>query len=193
MSNRLVISLILFMATMAVTWAEPPAAADTKIFLDSIENGDNPKTGITVTEWYISPETLKKQPAFDPASANPPLPIKAAIGVAKANLVKNVPQPEKWSLDSVELDQINSGRSGLTIPDSWPDSKRTGKWYYKLTFSGIVDRPDLNQKAYGMTYAVYVLMDGTISEKRTRPQTKEEIAAENDMADQIKKSVKESK
>ena len=44
-----------------------------------------------------------------------------------------------------------------------------------------------------MTYAVYVLMDGTISEKRTRPQTKEEIAAENDMADQIKKSVKESK
>jgi hypothetical protein len=44
-----------------------------------------------------------------------------------------------------------------------------------------------------MSYAIYVLMDGTISEKRTRPQTKEEIAAEKDMADQITKSIKGSK
>ena len=192
MIKRAVFSLLFILSSVALSWAEPPAASDTKIFLDSIENDDNPKSGVTITEWYISPQTLKKQLAFDPATADPPLSIKAAIAVAKPNLIKNVPQPDKWHLDSVELDQIDSGKSGETVPEGWTN-QLTGKWYYKLSFGGIVDRPDLNLKAFAMTYTIYVLMDGTISEKRTRPQTKEEIAAEKDMSDQITKSVKESK
>jgi hypothetical protein len=192
MIKRTLFSLLIILSSVALSWAEPPSASDTKIFLDSIENDDNPKSGVTITEWYISPETLKKQPAFNPAITNAPLSLKTAIGVAHANLVKNVPQPDKWNLDSVELGQIDNGKSGVTVPDSWTDQP-SGKWYYKLTFGGIVDRPDLNLKAYGMSYSVYVLMDGTISEKRTRPQTKEEIAAEKDITDQITKSVKESK
>jgi hypothetical protein len=192
MIKRAVFSLLFILPSVALSWAEPPTASDTKIFLDSIENDDNPKSGVTITEWYISPQTLKKLLAFDPATADPPLSLKAAIGIARANVTKNVPEPDKWKLNSVELDQIDSGKSGVTVPDSWTDQP-SGKWYYKLTFGGIVDRPDLNLKAYGMSYAIYVLMDGTISEKRTRPQTKEEIAAEKDMADQITKSIKGSK
>jgi hypothetical protein len=192
MVKRPLLLLLIILSSAALSWADSPATADTKIFLDSIENDDNPKSGITVTEWFISPETLKKQPAFDPATADTPISLKAAISIGHANLIKNVPQPDKWHLDSVELDQIDNGKSGATVPDSWIDQP-SGKWYYKLTFGGIVDRPDLNLKAYGMNYAVYVLMDGTLSEKRTRPQTEQEIAAEKDMSDQISKSIKESK
>jgi len=180
-------SVLIFLCTVILSLAEP-TVSDSKIFLESDRNDDS-KKGVKIIEWYISPQTLEKLPSFDPATSDAPLSLKAAIAIAHDNLGKNVKKIDKWNLDSVEIHQIDSGMIGVTIPTLWTPHP-TGKWYYKIIFSRPVDAQDIETKVYSGPHTIYVLMDGTVCEPRTRPQTKDEMAEDKQFGDELKKAVK---
>jgi hypothetical protein len=177
------LSLLFLGSALAVRAANAPG--DEKIFLDSDTN-DSAPPAVAVTEWYITPEHLAKLPAYKPADEDPPLTLKAALAIAQAELRKHLTPQMTWSLDSVELHQIDAGNSGETSQESFFD-KLTGKWFYKVIFT--TERPDPKSGSYTEPYNVYVLMDGTIATRRDRPQTQHEIDEQNQIGNQIKASV----
>ncbi|HEV3270785.1 MAG TPA: hypothetical protein VGZ93_01255 [Candidatus Methylacidiphilales bacterium] len=168
------LSLLLFGVATLATMAGENLSPETKIFLDSDTNADDP-AHVTVTEWYVLPEDLDKLPPCDPATEDTPVSLKKALVIAQADLQKNVKNPEKWRLDSVEFHQIDLGDSGITVPESWTDQKPTNRWFFKVIFTKPVESQDIATNHYAAPYWAFVLMDGSIAAHRTRPQTKEEI------------------
>jgi hypothetical protein len=161
-------------------------ASDSKIFLDSIENGQDVKN-VTVTEWYISPEELDRLPAFNPALDDPLVSLRKAVAIAQGALPKDIVPGETQTLTSVELLQIDRGNSGVTSPGAWR-SQETGKWYFKVTFS--IQRPEpAPENLLTYPYPVYVLMDGTISQRRERLRTKEEAERDKQESEEWTDSV----
>jgi hypothetical protein len=160
------------------------ARCEPKIFLDHIENDENPDV-ITVTEWYITPQEFDQLPAYDPASGTPPVSIAEAIKIAAAEMRKEIEPAAKPTLDTIELGQLDRGNTGETAPEVWT-TQLSGKWFYKVTWS--VERPDPRTGVYTYPLAIYVLMDQTLALKRTRPQTKEERDTEQDMVSQMTKA-----
>jgi hypothetical protein len=112
-TSILLFLLVSFCRVVPVSAADP--ATDTKIFLDSIEDGQDVKH-VTVTEWYISPEELNRLPAFNPATEEAPVSLQKAVTIAQDNLPKDVVPKETRTLVSVELLQIDRGNSGVTSP-----------------------------------------------------------------------------
>ena len=172
---KILLLLVLFLALAGRGHADP------KIFLESVENDDHPPK-VTVTEWYIEPGKLDQLPAYDPAAGNPPLSIADAIKTARVQVDKTLVPKSIVTLDSVELHQIDRGNIGETVQSAFTTTP-TGKWYYKVTYS--IERPDPKFGVYTYPLPIYVLMDNTVSERRDRPQTKEEISENQQMGDQI--------
>jgi hypothetical protein len=185
------LSLLLFGVATLAAMAGENLASGVKIFLDSNTNAEDP-AHLTVTEWYILPEDLDKLPAFDPALEDSPVSLKQAVGIARDDLQKNVKNPGKWQLDSIEFHQIERGKSGLTIPESWPDQKPTAKWFFKVIFTKPVDSQDIATKNYAAPYWAFVLMDGSVAACRTRPQTKEEIDSDQQFSESIVNAAKKT-
>lgn len=185
------LSLLFFGMATLTTMAEENLAPGTKIFLDSNTNAED-SHHVTVTEWYILPEDLDKLPPCDPATEDSPISLKKAVGIARSDLQKNVKNPEKWQLDSVEFHQIDRGDSGITVPESWPDQKPTNRWFFKVIFTKPVDAQDITTKNYAAPYWIFVLMDGSVAAHRTRPQTKEEIESDQEFAEGVVNAAKKA-
>lgn len=177
------LSCLLLGTMVAVRAGDPPS--ETKFFLDSNENDVDPQK-VVVVEWYITPEHLQKLPTFHPAVDEPPLALKEALADAQAELKKHLTPKMTWSLDSVELHQIDAGNSGQNAQAGFLE-KPTSKWFYKVIFS--TQRPDPKTSIWTEPYPVFVLMDGTVATRRERPRTKEEITESEQFAQGIKDAV----
>ena len=157
--------------------------ADPKVFLDAVTNGDDPQK-ITVIEWYIEPVELDRIPAYDPATDVPSVSLADAIRIARSQIDKALAPDSTVTFKTIQLDQIDRGNTGETVQSGYVE-KPTGKWYYKVTYS--IERPDSKHGLHTDPMAIYVLMDGTISERRERPQTKQEREENDQFIDQLEK------
>ena len=181
MTTRLCL-IALFLASFSRSHADP------KVFLDSVTNGDDPEK-ITVTEWYIEPTELDHLPAYDPATDAPPVSMADAIKIARSQIDRGLAPQSDVTLKTIELEQIDRGNTGETVQSGYVE-KPTRKWYYKVAYS--IERPDPKHGVYTYPAAVYVLMDGTVSERRERPQTKQEQEENHQFIDQIEKAAAKS-
>jgi hypothetical protein len=105
-------------------------------------------------EWYVSTNTLAKQPRWDGLSAEVPLSARKACALALLRVRERLPRIQLWTVESVLLRKpYLSGR------DAFPDV-----WWYEITFAphASEDRSRADYQAGYLATTQLVLLDGTV-------------------------------
>jgi hypothetical protein len=69
-------------------------------------------------EWYVSTNTLAKQPRWDGLSAEAPLSARKACVLALAHVREHFPEVQSWSVKSVNIRNPHPDQ-GEAYPDVW--------------------------------------------------------------------------
>jgi hypothetical protein len=109
-------------------------------------------------EWYVSTNILSAQPRWDGLSSEVPLSIGKACGLALPYVQKQVPEVQKWSIETVFAENLyRGGETGHMY--SYPDI-----WYYEITFmpTDPLEKTKIENQSFGYALTQIVLLDGTV-------------------------------
>ena len=93
----------------------------------------------------VTSAELQNLPSWNPETEDVPLSAQKALQVAQTNLAKFLPNPDKWTLDRIQITRM--------IKD---------KWIYEVYFDCLSE--DCACLDSDWSFMVYVKMDGTIVE-----------------------------
>lgn len=102
-------------------------------------------------EWYVSTNTLARQPRWDAFSAEPPLSIRSACLLALPQVTNQFPHILSWAVESVSLCNLDSLEGG---PYSHVRC-------YEVVFAP--RDPEIRKRLKGnVNFTQIVLLDGTV-------------------------------
>jgi hypothetical protein len=98
----------------------------------------------------VTAEELQSLPSWNPETEDVPLSARKAIEVAKINLSRFLPTPDRWTLDHIDISRMTKD-----------------KWIYEVYFDCLSE--DCGRRDSDWSFMIYVKMDGSIVEPVIEP------------------------
>ena len=114
-------------------------------------------------EWYVSTNTLARQPRWDAFSAEVPVSIHQACALALKQSAKEHPEVKLWALDSISLQNPHSSYDATWL---------SKVWFYSVTLKPLDAKFQEHFQGVNTTFPQFdslqmVLLDGTIVPRRS--------------------------